>query len=130
VVLQHLRGAWVTLAEVLGQYHARGVVSLRRRPLRLCEMTADRAPWMGTVTSSTRPSPLEVQHRVAQVIGRTNYSWPPTRLLPMLPHEGTKKFVSQCLTAASCLLRVFCREVDLLGDLMLWLNFLPYCHCS
>jgi hypothetical protein len=65
VVLQHLRGAGVTLAEVLGQYHARGVVSLRRRPLRLCEMTADRALWMGTVTSSTRPSPLEVQHRVA-----------------------------------------------------------------
>jgi hypothetical protein len=41
-VLRRLRGAGIILAEVLGQYHARGVVSLRRRPLRLCEMTADR----------------------------------------------------------------------------------------
>jgi hypothetical protein len=44
VVLEQLRGAGVTLAEVIGQYHARGVVPLRRRPLRLCEMTADRPP--------------------------------------------------------------------------------------
>jgi hypothetical protein len=41
-VLRCLRGAGVTLAEVLGQYHARGVLPLRRRPLRLYEMTADR----------------------------------------------------------------------------------------
>jgi hypothetical protein len=43
-VLGRLRGAGVTLAEVIRQYHTRGVVLLRRRPLRLCEMTADRAP--------------------------------------------------------------------------------------
>jgi hypothetical protein len=50
VVLQRLRGAEITLAKVVGQYHARGVVLLRRRPLQLCEMTADRAPWRGTMT--------------------------------------------------------------------------------
>jgi hypothetical protein len=44
VMLGRLRNAGVTLAEVIGQYHARGVVPLRRRPLRLCDMTADRAP--------------------------------------------------------------------------------------
>jgi hypothetical protein len=64
-VLRHLRGAGVTLSEVLGQYHARGVVLLRRRPLHLCEMTADRSPCAGTVTAPSLPSPLEVQHRVA-----------------------------------------------------------------
>jgi hypothetical protein len=46
-VLRRLRGARVTLSTVIVQYHARGVVPLRRRPLRLCEMTADRAPGRG-----------------------------------------------------------------------------------
>jgi hypothetical protein len=50
VVLGHLRGARVTLAEVIGQYHTRGVMPHRRQLLRLCEMTADQAPWKGTVT--------------------------------------------------------------------------------
>jgi hypothetical protein len=90
-VLGRLRGAGVTLAEVIGQYHARGVVPLRRWPLRLCEMTADRPAYAGTVTAPSLPSPLEVQRRVAQAIGRSMYSWPPSRLLPMLPHAGTKK---------------------------------------
>jgi hypothetical protein len=40
-VLRCLRGAGVTLEEVIGQYHARGVVPLRRQLLRLCEMTDD-----------------------------------------------------------------------------------------
>jgi hypothetical protein len=44
VVLGCIQGAGVTLAEVIGQYHARGVVPLQRRPLRLCEMTENRAP--------------------------------------------------------------------------------------
>jgi hypothetical protein len=57
-VLRRLREAGITLAEVLEQYHARGVVPLRRRTLRLCEMTADRAPWTGTVTAPSLPSPL------------------------------------------------------------------------
>jgi hypothetical protein len=60
-----LRGAEVTLTEVIGQYHARGFVLLRRRPLRLCEMTADRPTWTRTVTATLLPSPLEVQCHVA-----------------------------------------------------------------
>jgi hypothetical protein len=32
---------------VIGQYHARGVAPLQRWPLRLCDMTADRAPLGG-----------------------------------------------------------------------------------
>jgi hypothetical protein len=43
-VLGRLRNAGVTLTDVIGQYHARGVVPLRRRLLRLCDMTTDRAP--------------------------------------------------------------------------------------
>jgi hypothetical protein len=93
-MLGRLRDAGITLAEVVWQYHARGVVPLRRRPLCLCDMTAERAPWAGTVTAPELPSPLEVQHRVAQAIGRSTYSWPPSRMLPMLPNAGTKKIVS------------------------------------
>jgi hypothetical protein len=88
-VLGCLRNAGVTLAEVIGQYQARGVVPLRRRPLRLCAMTADRAPWVGTVTAPSPTSLLEVQHHVTQAIRRSSYSWPPSRLLPMLPNAGT-----------------------------------------
>jgi hypothetical protein len=43
-VLRHLQNTGITLSEVVRQYHARGVVPLQRRPLRLCDMTADRAP--------------------------------------------------------------------------------------
>jgi hypothetical protein len=49
-------------------------VLLQRQPLRLCEMTADRAPWEGTVTVPLLPSLLEVQHRVVQAIGRSTCS--------------------------------------------------------
>jgi hypothetical protein len=52
-------------------------------------MMADMAPWEGTVTASS----LEVQCRVAQAIGRSTYSWPPSRLLPMLPKAVTEKVV-------------------------------------
>jgi hypothetical protein len=93
-VLGRLRNTGITLAEVVGQYHARGVVPLWRRPLRLYDMTADRSPWVGTVTAPELPSPLEVQRRVAQAIWRAIYSWPPSRMLPMLPNAGTEKFVS------------------------------------
>jgi hypothetical protein len=93
-MLGHLRGAGVTLEEVIGQYHARGVVPLQRRPLRLCEMTANRAPSEGTVTVLSLPSPLKVQRCVGQAIERSTYSWPPSWLLPMLPNAGTEKFVS------------------------------------
>jgi hypothetical protein len=64
-------------------------------------MTADQAPWAGTVTAPFLPSPLEVQRRVAQAIERSTYSWTPSRLLPMLPNEGTEKFVSYYLLDAS-----------------------------
>jgi hypothetical protein len=74
---------------------------LWRWPLRLCEMTADQPPWTGTVTAPSLPSPLEVRRHVAQAIGRSTYSWPPARLLPMLPHEGTKKIVSHRLLDSS-----------------------------
>jgi hypothetical protein len=77
---------------VVGQYHARGVAPLRRRLLQLCDMTADRAPWVRTETAPELPLPLEVQRRV--VIGRATYSWLPSRMLPMLPNAGTEKFVS------------------------------------
>jgi hypothetical protein len=97
VVLGCLRGAGVSLFTVIWQYHARGVVPLRRQSLCLCKMTADRPPWTGTVTTPTLLSPLEIQHRMAQAIGKASYSWPPARLLPMLPHEGTERLVSRCL---------------------------------
>jgi hypothetical protein len=103
-VLGRLRGAGITLAEVVGQYHARGVVPLRRRPLRLCDMTAERAPWVGTVTAPELPSPLEVQRRVAQAIGRSTYLWLPSGMLPMLPNTGTEKIVS-CLSSREVYIR-------------------------
>jgi hypothetical protein len=90
-MLGRLQNVGVILAEVIGQYHARGVVPLRRRSLRLCDMAADRAPWVGIVTTPLPPSPLEVQRRMAHVIGRSTYSWPPSRMLPMLPNVGTEK---------------------------------------
>jgi hypothetical protein len=70
-------------------------------------MTADRAKWVGTVTAPELLSPLEVQRRVAQAIGRATYSWPPSRMLPMLPNAGTKKFVI-CLSSRPVSL-AFCR---------------------
>jgi hypothetical protein len=60
VVLDRLRKAGVDLAAVIGQYHARGVVLLRRWPLCLCEMIARRAPWEGTVTAPELPSLDEI----------------------------------------------------------------------
>jgi hypothetical protein len=122
-VLGRLRNAGITLAEVVGQYHARGVVPLRRRPLRLCDMTADRAPWVGTVTAPELPSPLEVQRRVAQAIGRSTYSWPPSPMLPMLPNAGTEKIVScsssRQVSFALCRRMIFSRLI--LGC---------SCHCN
>jgi hypothetical protein len=56
------------------------------------------------VTAPSLLSLLEVQRHVAQAIGRSTYSWPPSWLLPMLRNEGTKKFVSYYLLDAS---RVF-----------------------
>jgi hypothetical protein len=53
------------------------------------------------VTALSLPSLLEVQLRVAQVIGRSTNLWPPSRLLLMLPNEGAIKFVSYYLLDAS-----------------------------
>jgi hypothetical protein len=94
VVLGCLRSAKITLEEVVRQYHARGVVPLRRRLLCLSDMTTERAPWVETVTAPELPSPLEIQRRVAHSIGRSTYSWPPSRMLPMLPNAGIEKIVS------------------------------------
>jgi hypothetical protein len=88
-VLAHLRDAEVSLATIIGQYNARGVISLRRRPLRLCEMTTDRAPWARTVTAPKRPSLNETQHHVSLAIGKSTFVWPPPQLLPMFPNEET-----------------------------------------
>jgi hypothetical protein len=96
---------------VIGQYHARGVMPLRRWPLRLCEMTADRAPWERTLTALSLPSSLEVQLRVGQAIGRSSYLWPLSRLLPMLPNAGSEKFVSslsfRCISFALVMASIF-----------------------
>jgi hypothetical protein len=101
VVLGRLRNAGITLAEVIGQYHGRGVVPLRRRPLCLFDMTTDRAPWAGTLTAPEPPSPLEVQRRVAQAIRRLTYSWPPLRMLPMLPQRGDREICKLSVFSAS-----------------------------
>jgi hypothetical protein len=127
-VLGRLRDARVTLAEEIRQYHARGVLPLRRRPLRLCEMTADPAPSEGTVTAPSLPSSLEVQRRVAQAIGRSTYSWPSSWLHPMLPNAGTEKIVS---CSSSChVLFAFCHGINLLGVCPSRLTFAPSCRCS
>jgi hypothetical protein len=70
VVLAHLREVGVNLATIIGKYHARGVVPLRRRQLRLCDMTADRAPWTGIITAPEFLSLNEIQHRVVLAIGK------------------------------------------------------------
>jgi hypothetical protein len=93
VMLARLHEAKVGLTTVIGQYHARGVVPLQRRPLCLCEMTASRAPWAGTVTTPELPSLIEIQRHVSLDIGKSTFVWPP-QLLPMLHNEGTEKFVS------------------------------------
>jgi hypothetical protein len=84
-VLGRLRGAGVTMATVIGQYHARGVKPLWRRPLRLCEMMTDRAPWTGTLTALAFPSPNKIERCMAQAIRKSTYTWTPTQLLLMLP---------------------------------------------
>jgi hypothetical protein len=55
------------------------------------------------MTAPSLPSPLEVQRRVAQAIGRSTYSWPSSRLLPMLPNARTEKVVSRHLIDVSYL---------------------------
>jgi hypothetical protein len=85
-------------------------VPLRRRPLRLCDMTTDRVLWVGTVTAPELPSPLEVQRRVALAIGRATYSWPPSRMLPMLPSAGTEKYVS-CSSSRQVLFSLCCEKI-------------------
>jgi hypothetical protein len=57
------------------------------------------------VNAPSLPSSLEVQRRVAQAIGRSTYSWPPSRLLPMLPNAGTEKVVS--CSSSRCILFYF-----------------------
>jgi hypothetical protein len=74
-------------------------------------MTANQAPWEGTVTAPLLPSTLEVQCRMAQAIGRSPYSWLLSRLLLMLPNAGTKKGVicwsSRCILFAFVATSIF-----------------------
>jgi hypothetical protein len=127
-VLGCLQNAGVTLAEVIRQYHARGVVPLQRWPLQLCEMTADWAPWEGTVTAPSPLLSLEVQCHVAQAIGRSTYSWLLSRLLPMLPNAGTEKFAS--CSSSRRVLFAFCRGFNLLRVCLPRLISTPSCRCS
>jgi hypothetical protein len=99
-VLGRLRNAGITLAEVVRQYHAQGVV-----PLRLCDMTADRAPWVGTVTAPKLPShtrslaPRGAGDRECDLLVAA--SW----MLPMLPNAGTEICrLSVFLASFTCLL--------------------------
>jgi hypothetical protein len=63
------------------------------------------------VTAPLLPSPLEVQHRVVQAIGRSTYLWPPSQLLPMLPYAGTEKnceFMSfRCVLFSFVMMSIF-----------------------
>jgi hypothetical protein len=87
VVLTHLREARVTLVTVIGQYHARGGgVPLRD--------DGRQSPWTGTMAIPAFPSLNEIQCCVALAIGKSIFTWPLARLLPMLPNGETKKFVS------------------------------------
>jgi hypothetical protein len=46
------------------------------------------------MTAPAFPSLNEILRRVVLVIGKSNFTWPPARLLPMLPIRETKKMVS------------------------------------
>jgi hypothetical protein len=89
--LTRLHNVGVDLAAIIGQYHAWGIVPLQRRPLHIYEMTASRAPFVGSMTAPEPPSLDEIQHWVSVAIGRASYSLPPPQLLPMLHNERTEK---------------------------------------
>ena len=89
-----LRSHGVDMVAVIGGYHSRGIIPLRRRALRLYEMTPDKAPFEGTVTADPLPSVDEVWRRVGQAVRNSSVVWPPSQLLPMLLDEGTKAVVS------------------------------------
>jgi hypothetical protein len=69
------------------------------------------------MTAMSLASPLEVQHRMAQAIGRSTYSWPLSRLLPMLPNAGTEKVLScwssRCILFAFVVTSIFSELVFL-----------------
>jgi hypothetical protein len=46
------------------------------------------------MTAPASPLLNEIQRCVEQAIGKSTYTWPPTRLLPMLPNKETEKLVS------------------------------------
>jgi hypothetical protein len=83
---------------------------------------------VGTVTAPLPSSLLEVQRRVAQAIRRSTYSWLPSRMLPMPPNVGTKKFVSR--SSSRHVSFAFCRGVDLLGVGLPQLTFVFSCRHS
>jgi hypothetical protein len=68
-------------------------------------------PWDGTVTAPSLLLSLEVQRRVVQAIGSSTYSWPSSRLPPMLPNAGTEKVMSclfsRCILFAFVVMSIF-----------------------
>jgi hypothetical protein len=68
-------------------------VSLRRRPLRLFEMTTDWAPFTGTMTTDPLPSLGDIRRWVRQAVP-SDLKWPSANFLPMLPDAGTVILVS------------------------------------
>jgi hypothetical protein len=56
------------------------------------------------VTTPLPPWPIEIQCHVAQAIGRSSYSWPPSRLLRMLPNAGTKN--CKLFVFSTCFIRL------------------------
>ena len=66
----------VDLAEVIGAYLLRGVSPLRLRALKLYQMTEDRAPFAGTVTTNPLPTADEVRRRLRTIMGNTSLEFP------------------------------------------------------
>jgi hypothetical protein len=51
---------------------------------------------MGTMTTPAFPLLNEIQCRVVLAIGKSTFTWPSARLLPMLPNKETENLVSCC----------------------------------
>ena len=92
--LHEVRSRGVDLAEVIGAYLLRGVVSLRRRPLKLYQMTQEWAPFAGAVTADPLPTMDEVRRRVRIIVGNPSLDFPREGVLPMLPAPETVVLVS------------------------------------
>ena len=104
--LHEVKSRGVDLAEVIGAYLLRGVVPLRRRPLKLYQMTQERAPFVGTVTADPLPTTDEVRRRVRIIVGNPSLDFPREGVLPMLPAPETVVLVSPIFLLILPLLRL------------------------